>query len=158
MKEIKLTKGMVALVDDGDLEKTTGYKWRARKGRHSYYATAIIGDWREKKEIQLHNLIMSPPPGFIVDHIDLNGLNCLRENMRNCTGAENSKNRSAWGVSKYLGVSPVKHKTCVRWDARIFSNGRRKYLGSFKSEEEAALAYDNAAKKIHGEFANLNFK
>jgi hypothetical protein len=156
MKEIKLTKGMVALIDDCDLEKASQYKWRARKGRHSYYATAIIGDWREKKEIHLHNLIINPPPGFVVDHIDLNGLNCQRHNMRNCTNTQNGKNRSAWGLSKYLGVSIVRHKTCIRWEAKIFSDGNRKYLGSFKTEEDAAIAYNDAAKIFHGEYANLN--
>lgn len=156
MKKIQLTKGMQALIDDKELEKVSQYVWRARKGRNSYYATAHMGDWRSKKDLHLHNLIMNPPVGFVVDHIDHNGLNCQRENMRICTKEENGKNRSAWGMSKYLGVSQVNHKTCIRWEAKIYNHGKRKYLGSFKSEHEAALAYNNAAKVIHGEFANLN--
>jgi hypothetical protein len=157
MKKIKLTKGMIALIDNGDFGKVSQHKWRARKARNTYYATTTRGDWRGKKQVDLHNLIMDPPDGLIVDHQDRNGLHCQRNNMRYCTNAQNSKNRSAWGLSKYLGVSIVRHKTCVRWEAKIFSNGKRTYLGSFKTQKEAALAYDNAAKEIHGRFANLNF-
>lgn len=156
MTEIKLSKNMIALIDDCDLEKASQYKWRARKGRRTYYATALIGDKREKKEIHLHNLIMNPEDGFMVDHIDLNGLNCQRSNLRICLYSQNSKNRSPWGLSRYLGVSIVRHKTCVRWEAKIFSDGNRKYLGSFKTEEDAAIAYNDAAKIFHGEYANLN--
>lgn len=156
MKEIFLTKGMIALIDDEDFKKTSQFTWRARKGRNTYYATAHIGDWRDKKDIHLHNLIMNPPAGYIVDHRDLNGLNCQKSNMRICTKRQNSKNRSGWGASNYLGVSQVKHKTCIRWEAKIYCNGKRIYLGSFKSEKGAALAYNKSAREIHGEFANLN--
>jgi len=156
MQKIELTRDMFALIDDEDIEEVSKYNWRARKGRNTYYATTHIGDWRDKKNIHLHNLVMNTPAGFIIDHKDHNGLNCQKDNMRICTKRQNGKNRSSWGVSKYLGVSQVKHKTCIRWEAKIFSDGERKYLGSFRLEKEAAIAYNNAAQKIHGVFANLN--
>jgi len=156
MKEIKLTQGKVALIDDADFEKISSFKWKARLVRTLWYATAHVGNWRERKFIHMHNLLMNPPIGFIVDHRDHNGLNCQRSNMRLCTHAQNSKNRSAYGASKYLGVAIRRNRDCTYWIAAIQSNKKRMHLGFFKSEKEAALAYNNAAKEHHGEFSNLN--
>lgn len=69
---------------------------------------------------------------------------------------QNSKNRTGWGKSKYLGVSMRINKSSISWKAEINSDNKRKYLGVFKSEELAAIAYNEAAEKLHGEFANLN--
>lgn len=155
MKEIKLTQGMIALIDDEDFEKVNQYKWRARKSKKKHYATSQI---KEKKGIHLHNLIMNPPPGFVVDHEDRDGLNCQKSNMRICTNIQNKKNRTAWGASKYLGVAILRRKNYIKWEARIFNNKTSFYLGCYLTEEDAARAYDKAAKDLHGEFANLNFR
>jgi len=157
MKEIKLSGGLVALIDDEDYEKISKFKWNAHKSNaKTYIARRTIWINKRSYEISMHRLIMDAPKGMEVDHIDHNGLNNQKSNLRICTQAQNSRNRSAYGRVKYLGVAYCSSGRCIR--ARIYSNGKNIELGSFKTEEEAAMAYDEAAKKYHGEFANLNFK
>jgi len=95
----------------------------------------------------------------VCDHINGDGLNNRKVNLREASRAENS-----WNSGKSRGVSRSKYKGPAwdsrdkRWEVRISVNGRRIYLGRFKNEVEAAKAYDAAAKKYHGRYANLNFK
>ena len=77
------------------------WNWWSEKGHNTFYVTRQIG----KKRIRMHNLIMGTTELNTVDHIDLNGLNCQRNNLRRCTRSQNAKNRTPWGSSKYLGVS-----------------------------------------------------
>ena len=97
-----------------------------------------------------------------VDHIDHNGLNNQKENLRICNRSQNSANRIPSGKSKYLGVTPLirhyRNKVYYYFASEIRINKKSIYLGHFKNEIEAALAYDKAAKDLHGEYANLNFK
>lgn len=152
MKKIKLTQGKVALVDDEDFEYLNQWKWSANKNKNTFYAQRHKVIEGKNKYIKMHRLIMNTPDNIEVDHIDHNGLNCQRHNMRNCTRSQNSMNKSPYGKSKYLGVYFI-GKTII---AGITINKKLIYLGSYKSEEDAALAYDIAAKKYHGEFANFN--
>ena len=157
MKEIQLTQGKVALVDDEDYEYLMQWKWYAAKSRKTYYAQR-----GRNPNIKMHRVLMNTPDDMQVDHIDHNGLNNQKSDMRNCTLIENNRNISARGRSKYLGVSftstRVKGKKYEYIAASIRVNRKAISLGNHKTEEAAARAYDEAAKKYFGEFANLNFK
>jgi hypothetical protein len=162
MKEIQLTQGKVALVDDEDFDYLNQWKWFAHKQKKTYYAGRNIFISNKFKTIHMHRVIMKTPDNMEVDHCDFNGLNCQKSNMRNCTHQQNSWNRKSFGSSQYLGVSlytkehnGIERKYII---AHFETNGVQKHLGHFKTEEEAALAYDAKAKEIYGEFANLNFK
>jgi len=158
MKLIPLTQGKFAQVDDWWFYELTQFKWYAHKSADSatFYARRNITISPNKQiTIFMHNIIMATPDGLEVDHIDHNGLNCLEENMRNCTHLQNMMNHISVGKSPYLGVSYHKG-TLIR--ATIKLSGKCKHLGYFKTEEDAARAYDKKAKELFGEFANLNFK
>jgi len=103
----------------------------------------------------MHNLVINIPDGMFCDHINRNGLDNRKANLRPATHTQNVWNRrkfKPYSRSKYKGVDDMK-----RWRARIRVNGKRIYLGSFKTELDAAHAYDKAARKYHREFASLNF-
>ena len=163
MKKIKLTQGQFAQVDDSDYPWLNVWKWHARRCKFTYYALRASKRINGKqKVIHMHRLIMNTPDNEEVDHRDFNGLNCQRHNMRNCTHGQNMKNRKSRGRSRYLGVHildcTIKGKIYSYIVAQIYINGKNAHLGCFKTEELAAKAYDEKAKEIHGEFANLNFK
>ena len=124
------------------------------------------GKKEKRKNLQMHNLVLDVPPGMFADHVNHNGLDNRKANLRAVTHMQNVWNRrkfsglTSCGVkrpsrSKYKGVDWA--NDMKRWRARIRVNGKRIYLGSFESELDAAKAYDTAAKKYHGEFATVNF-
>ena len=154
-RKIKLTKGKHAIVDAEDYEKIAEYDWQAIEGRcGNFYAGRIEGG----KIIYMHRQIMNNPAGAIVDHKYRNGLNNTKRNLRIVTAAQNSCNSgktSSNCTSKYKGVNYSKDKN--KWRAYITHKAMRRHLGYFASEEDAAKAYDDAARKYHGDFACLNF-
>lgn len=155
MKEISLTQGKVALVDDGDFDWLNHYTWHALKTGYTFYASTSIF-WNGKhKNVYMHRLLLDIPSGFDTDHRDSDGLNNTRANLRVASRSLNNANsRKRKGTtSKYKGVSWKSDKG--KWRAQIRLN-RWFYLGCFVNEIEAALAYNKAALEHFGEFAKLN--
>lgn len=155
MKEIKLTQGKVALVDDADYEELSKHNWCANKGRITFYAGRGVKIKGKHVTIPMHRVIMKTPKGMDTDHIDGNGLNNQRENLRICTHAENSINRGKCksNTSGYKGVSW--HGGGKKWLSKIRVKRKQINLGIFLTKEEAYKAYCEGAKKYHGEFSNV---
>ena len=156
MKTLELTKGKIALIDDDDYACALQYQWYATLRKCVWYAYRMVCVDDKQAMIFLHRFLMEPPAGMQVDHIDGDGLNCTRANMRLCTLAENTRNRRrpVTNTSGYKGVSW--HKLRGKWRAEIGVDCRNKHLGLFESKDDAALAYNNAALEHYGEFARLN--
>lgn len=155
-REIPLTQNKVALVDDEDYEDAVKHKWCAMHIRGRWYAARTCNGTTQ----YLHTFILGKFPGWVVDHIDGNGLNCTDRNMRYCRPAQNQRNRAIHknNVTGFKGVSfMATGKRKKRWRALIGAEGQHIHIGIFATPEEAARAYDLAAIKYHGEFARLNF-
>jgi hypothetical protein len=156
-KLLPLSKGKFAIVDAEDYDRLNKYKWHVSKSSRTFYASRNKNRRSFRREMYMHRLIINVPPGMFVDHIDHNGLNNRRSNLRLCTAQQNARNHRPQlrGSSKYKGVSWRQDGKVFR--ALIWHNGKSINLGRFKNEIDAAKAYDKAAKKYFGEFAYLNF-
>ncbi len=149
---IPLTKGKVAIVDAEDYERLSKYKWHTVISYKRFYAYRTFNG----KNTAMHRFIMKPAEGLLVDHIDGNGLNNTKDNLRICTYQQNICNRKGWGKnSKYKGLCWDKYNK--KWRAQIHYNRKCRYLGVFEDEVEAAKEYDKEAIRLFGEFAYLNF-
>jgi hypothetical protein len=157
-KEIPLTQGQVAIVDDWRYDELNQYKWHAAwdSKTRSFYARrnsfTLLGN---PTTISMHAVVARTPKGFDTDHANRKTLDNREENLRVCTCAQNSANqiKRSNNTSGYKGI----RAHGKGWQAKIVLNGIYYYLGTYPTREEAAKAYDNAATELHGEFANLNF-
>lgn len=161
-------QGHMALIDDEDARLVSEVKWQIFVDRPGlWYAFRVFHDESGNKvRTLLHRAVLDAKPGQIVDHIDGDGLDCRRHNLRFCTSQQNSWNMKRsinQRAGKYRGVAW--NKTQKKWIVRIAGVGTcgprgsvlRKHLGCFDDPVEAAKAYDRAAVHFHGEFASLNF-
>jgi hypothetical protein len=151
---IPLTQNKFSVVDDWDYYWLSQWKWHAHKNSRSntYYAERRIG--HRGPIIGMHRQIMGFPEGYLVDHIDQDGLNNQRTNLRNTTVAKNNMNRGIGrrNTSGFKGVT----KSGNRWTASITVDRRTIYLGTFDTPFEASAAYNKGALQYHGEYASLN--
>ncbi len=154
-KQIPLTQGYVAIVDDEDFEGLAQHKWYAHRGHGGdFYAVRKTRDTNgEQRMVRMHRIIVGASPGEDVDHENHDTLDNRRRNIRRCTRAQNQANsRKMRGTSsRFKGVSW--HKGMRKWQAGIARNGKSRHLGYFDDEHDAGRAYNAAAI---GEFALLN--
>lgn len=154
--EIPLTRGYVALVDPEDFERLSSLKWTVQcQGRLRYAYRNVRQPDGKLRPLYLHRLILDAPPGLTVDHINGDGLDNRRQNLRLATHADNCCNRRYHHLSKhgYIGLSS---QTAGRFFARVIFQGKTYRTKTFGSAIEASIARDGLAKQLHGEFAVLN--
>ncbi len=160
-RRIPLSRGQYALVDPDDYAWLSKYNWHMVGDKGSFYAARNTGQRQGQKRIvvKMHREILKVPAGMFVDHINHNGLDNRRANLRPATQAQNARNRRKQQKSnvhsKYKGLTWYKREK--RWAVRVMVNRESKFIGYFNNELDAARAYDQAAREYHGHFASLNF-
>lgn len=159
MKHIELTKGFRAKVDDEDFDWINKSKWHfSSSGSGAYYAKTSLNDGNGgTKRVYMHRRIMGATAGIEIDHIDGNGLNNQKANLRLCSHFQNMHNikPKKTRTSRYKGVSRSMFGN--KWCVIIKHNGVSHNLGMYTHEKAAAREYDKLARLLHGEFACVNF-
>lgn len=156
---IPLTKGYFAIVDDDDYERLAPAKWNVKISKHRVAMYAMRGAWiaaeKRRTTILMHRAVIDVPEGMEIDHINGNGLDNRKANLRVCTKSQNLANRyfKHTSVSEYRGVIPGR---AGNWIAVIVWNNLRIRTNSLADKEVAIRAYNALAKEFHGEFAVLN--
>lgn len=159
MRQIALSKGMVAIVDDDDYEELSKYKWHILDNKSGYAARNSLPHETfgpRRHHILMHRAVNKTPDGMHTDHINGNKLDNRKENLRTVTQNENAKNRkkNAKGTSKYKGV--YWHKQHRKWYAQISVNKKTVFLGLFRDEHSAHEAYEQAALRLFGQYKREN--
>jgi hypothetical protein len=160
-RRIPLSQGKYAIVDPDDYERIVKQKWYVSKRGNTHYA--IRGQWsptlKKRLTIAMHREVIDVPDDLYVDHINHHGWDNRKANLRPATAADNARNARYPKInttSKYRGV--WYNRQTRKWRATIVVNRKRKQIGYFRDEIDAAKAYDKAAKKYYGQFAILNFQ
>jgi hypothetical protein len=153
---VPLTKGYEAIIDAADIHLVEHWNWHAKVDGKLVYARQDAAVNGKKQRYSLHRAILSAPEGMDVDHVNGNGLDNRRSNLRLATRSENLRNRGRNRNNKsgYKGVSLFRQTG--RWQARIMHNGRYHHLGFFADPKTAHDAYSEACLRYHGEFARAN--
>lgn len=141
------------MVDESDFDNLNKFKWSIEKHRYTFYVSRVFGKTRRR----MHRDILGVyNPKILVDHKDGNGLNNQRKNLRLCNNSQNLSNSKSRinSSSKFIGVSWIESRKI--WEVKICKSGIKKLIGRFKNETDAAIAYNKAAKEVHGEFAKTN--
>jgi hypothetical protein len=160
MKLISLTQGLFAQVSDKDYAHLNTFKWCAHKVNNTYYAErATARDANGKQRmIKMHRVIMDVTDGRIkVDHINGDGLDNQRPNLRVASTSQNGMNRRKHKTATSIYKGVCWHIRDLKWVAQIKADGRYHSLGYYDNEREAAEAYDSAAQALYGQYASLNF-
>ena len=149
---ITLTQGHEAIIDAADVPLVQVKNWYAAVKSNTVYARGEGGNATKRHRVFIHNVIMGNSKGLFVDHIDGDGLNNRRCNMRLATRAQNMRNqkKNSRNTSGLKGVSFDKRRE--KWYAKIKLNRIEKFLGYFASPEEAHAVYFAASRELHGEF------
>jgi hypothetical protein len=156
-RKIPLTQGKYAIVDPEDYKEFAKYKWYAKGCGRRFYAERWDSSGIKGKDVSMHQAIMGAAEGKVIDHINHNGLDNRKANLRFATAQQNTWNKRKKrgnSSSRYKGVSQAKGQK--KWRAEIHCNGRKIHLGYFDDEKAAAMAYDAKAKELFGEYAVLN--
>lgn len=153
-KEILLTRGASTKVSPEDFEYLSQFSWCL--GAKGYATKALPRQGSPQKRIRLHNLLLNPPKGMLVDHINRDVLDNRRENLRLVTLEQNQQNAGVRKDSQsgFKGVSWNSHDRC--WIATCQANNKRRFLGRFNDKLDAATAYNFAAHELHGPYAVFN--
>jgi hypothetical protein len=158
MKLIPLTQGQFAIIDNDDFERVNQFKWYANKAPNTFYANRQVQINRKRQTIHLHRFILNLDTKFLVDHVDGNGLNNQKSNLRTCTNQENSRNKrlSKKGTSSFKGVHY--DKKYDKFEAQIKINYNSNFIGYNTDELICAKFYDAVARFYFKEFAKCNFE
>lgn len=157
-KQIPLTQGKFAIVDDEDYDWLMQWKWCAAKQNNGdFYAIRRTSRKPiKRKTIYMHRQILNVNPKMLTDHCNHCGLDNRKLNIRSCTNSQNRQNQiPVVGTSKFKGV--YWNKNAKKWCTNIYRNYKRYHLGYFENEIDAAKVYDKKAKELFGVFAYLNF-
>jgi hypothetical protein len=157
-RKIDLGESYFTIVEPRDYYQIRRFKWCVwGTGKKFYAARVMVTGPGKTKIMYLHRQLLNAPKGVLVDHRNRDPLNNRRQNLRFATNSENVQNRGKRKntTSKFIGV--WFRKVNGKWESRITHKDKKIYIGCFDSEIDAAKAYDEAARKYHGEFARLNF-
>lgn len=149
---VSLTQGYEAIIDADDAHLVESYNWCAQVQRNKIYAVRTSRLKSKQHQVRMHRVLMGNPSGFEVDHVDGNGLNNRKINLRKATQSQNQQNStiSKNNTSGFKGVTWSKRSK--KWQAQITIDRKYKQIGKFDTPEDAHAAYTKASAELHGEF------